>query len=579
MGAWYESAMFARVLYTDGTTDRIALEYSETGGLLTSSFPDGEDWNRILRIDYAPEMGQAQAGEPGYYVIPHGQESAGDSFLCRFRERENCEMVSKEFVMPMWGCTHPGGSFMATVSSMTYDYSLVTSVRDGIYTNYPRFCLEGRAPYEPIQVEYRLLGTEADYNDVALAYRRWRENRGEIQPYRDRAEHRSAARYTAESIYIRIRQGWKPVPPPVPEQTPENEPEMHVASTFRDVSDLLEAFQARDIDRAEFCLVGWNKSGHDGRWPQAFPVEERLGGEEELRKLTEKAKRMGYAMVCHTNSTDAYSIADVWKETDIIRREDGSKARNEQPWSGGDMYWVCPECGLRQARKLLPEIRRLGFSGTHYIDVISTVFPRACHDPEHPVNRRECVRIWNRILRTAKDTFGGISSEGGYDFAAPELDYGLYVSFGLKDCPLADDCIPLWQLVYHGYILSNPYTKTVNPTEEQLLKVTEYGGRPTFYYDSQFVTPDPDKDVNWMGAEDFHCHTRKEREESADYIARVYRWYRQVRYLQYVPMVRHEILPDGKRRVTYENGDVIMVDYGEKTAFLNGVKILPMQAS
>ena len=78
---------------------------------------------------------------------------------------------------------------------------------------------------------------------------------------------------------------------------PENEPEMHVASTFRDVSDLLDEFHKRGIDEAEFCLVGWNKSGHDGRWPQAFPVEEKLGGEEELRKLTEKAKRMGFRRV------------------------------------------------------------------------------------------------------------------------------------------------------------------------------------------------------------------------------------------------------------------------------------------
>ena len=84
----------------------------------------------------------------------------------------------------------------------------------------------------------------------------------------------------------------------------ETEPEMHVAATFDDVSELLDVFQAHGIDKAEICLVGWNKSGHDGRWPQPFPVEERLGGEEALKRLTAKARAMGYAMVCHTNSTD-----------------------------------------------------------------------------------------------------------------------------------------------------------------------------------------------------------------------------------------------------------------------------------
>jgi hypothetical protein len=42
--------------------------------------------------------------------------------------------------------------------------------------------------------------------------------------------------------------------------------------------------------RAQLCLVGWNQKGHDGRWPQIFPVEEALGGEEKLRRLIRKAR-------------------------------------------------------------------------------------------------------------------------------------------------------------------------------------------------------------------------------------------------------------------------------------------------
>ena len=42
-------------------------------------------------------------------------------------------------------------------------------------------------------------------------------------------------------------------------------------------------------------------------------------------------------------------------------------------------------------------------------------------------------------------------------------------------------------------------------------------------------------------------------------------------------MDRHEILPDGVRRVTYENGDQIVVDYHQKKAYLNGKQILPLE--
>lgn len=53
---------------------------------------------------------------------------------------------------------------------------------------------------------------------------------------------------------------------------------------------------------------------------------------------------------------------------------------------------------------------------------------------------------------------GGVGSGGGYDFAMEELDFALYVAYNLlSNTPrLADEIIPLWQLVYNGYSLSNP---------------------------------------------------------------------------------------------------------------------------
>ena len=70
---------------------------------------------------------------------------------------------------------------------------------------------------------------------------------------------------------------------------------------------------------------------------------------------------------------------------------------------------------------------------------------------------------------------------------------------------------------------------------------------------------------------------KRQRQSSAEWIARVYRWYEGIRHLQTLTMERHEILPDGVRRVTYENGDQIVVDYRQKKAYLNGKQILPLE--
>lgn len=159
---------------------------------------------------------------------------------------------------------------------------------------------------------------------------------------------------------------------------------------------------------------------------------------------------------------------------------------------------------------------------------------------------------------------GGFSSEGGYDFAAPDMDYGLYVSFGDKGCPLADKNIPLWHLVYHGYVMGNPYTTTVNPDKEDWLKIVEYGGRPAIYFYSQFVTPDGERG-NWMGSVDYACHTKEEREKSVSEIAVTYRAYQEIAYLQKEFMESHkEVAPD-IYQIIYSDGSIVEVDYNKKT--------------
>lgn len=573
----FREKLYARLILKDGAVREIPLEANLKGDTLCAQCPSLPDWSPVEAIEFAPGMGAACAGDEGCYVVPHGHgdTTIGDSILCRFREREDHTLVVAGPEMTMFGVLHPEGAFMAAIAGMTYEYELVVRVEKGRYACYPRVKLEGRAPYEPFRVEYVLLPRTADYNDVARAYRRWQIDHDNIVPLKERMAARPVLDYTAKSVYVRIRQGWKPVPTPVGEQTLENEPPMHVASTFEDVGKLMDEFRAAGIEKAEFCLVGWNIKGHDGRWPQIFPVEEALGGEAGLKKLTAKAAEMGYAITCHTNSTDAYSIADCWDPRDIMRTRDGRLDQNPTSWSGGNMYNLCPEAGLRQAREFLPRVKAMGFNGTHYIDVISTIPPRRCYHPDHPVNGRQWVEGMREILRLSRTIFGGISSEGGYDYCMPELDYGLYVSFGMKKpCPLADELIPLWQLIYHGFVLSNPYTTTVNPNGADLLKLLEYGGRPSFYYDSKFVTPDG-KRGNWMGEDDYHLATDKDRRESAAYVAKVAALYQQIAYLQEETMERHERAGD-VATVTYSDGSVLAVDYAAGSATLNGKVILEL---
>ena len=88
------------------------------------------------------------------------------------------------------------------------------------------------------------------------------------------------------------------------------------------------------------------------------------------------------------------------------------------------------------------------------------------------------------------------------------LDYGLYVSWPPVDDDMLDEIIPLWNIVYHGIILSNPTTDTVNfpiKDKKNLLTVAEYGARPSFYIYSKFMNGGNQDD--WLGVEDLTIGT------------------------------------------------------------------------
>lgn len=502
---------------------------------------------------------EALIGEFGYYVIAD-YEKLG-SYLCFFKEQEEKEFIIKQNLMPILGVKNQKGCFLVIVHGMKNAFYVRVGMKSGVYKIAARFQLDLELPYEDISFSIIDLGTAAEYSDMAVYYRDFQLKSGGCIPLEKRILENPYLSYAADSVQIRIRMGWKPAPPTVLEQTRENEPEMLAACSFERVKEIIDELKRQGVDKAELCLVGWNKSGHDGRWPEMFPVEEKLGGENALRELIKYAQDMGYQITCHTNSTDCYHIAEDFCEDIIVKKKDGSLSADELAWSGGKMYHLCPHKALEYVKRDLPKVADLGFKGIHYIDVMSVVPLRKCYDPNHMANPDDTEKIYRKIGNYSKELFGGFSSEGAFDFAADYLDYALYVSFGSCKENFFDREIPLWQIVYHGIVLSNPSTETVNypiKAPENHLKLIEYGGRPTFYFYSKFMTNSALTD--WLGKEDLGCGTDEELREAVKNIRSAYEEYKQTRYLQQKFITKHNY-KNGIAKVSYSDGSVIEVNY------------------
>lgn len=538
-----------------------------------SELPAGVEWVEVL-----PDFASAKVGEPGYYITP-------DGYLGSFRLQNGSCMVGGASVfygrnfMPVFGMKNPRATFVGIVASMRFEYDLHVRAKCGVYTISPRFHVSGFVPPDDLLIHYHLLtGREADYAGMARAYRNYQLARGVCKPVKERVKEHPELAYAAKSLEIRVRQGWKPAPSPVLEQTLATEPPMKAVVSFDRVGDILDALRKAGVERAELCLVGWNQKGHDGRWPQIFPVEEGLGGEARLRAVIEKAKAMGFQMVGHTNSSDGYRIADCWDEDLPVKQADGKPFTNAV-WSGGQMYALCPQ---RVWERFYPQdIRRvasLGFRGLHYIDVITILQPPRCRDVHHPCTPKESAVWFDRMLQSCKEHIGGVASEGAFDFACGNLDYVLYVYFnGLtgKRNPLHDRLIPIWQLVYNGIILSNPFTETVNAAAKDKLtrtKLAEFNGRPIYYFYSRFKADNR----NWMGDADLSCATEEELQQSAAWVKQGSDEFAARADLQLEFMEQHEQLAPEVFRTAFSNGAEIISNYGTTSFPYKGRVVEPV---
>ncbi len=515
-------------------------------------------------LDFCPDFLTSGIDAEGYVVAPRGTKEGG-TMLCRFTDNKpDCEYISDSNYMPIFGFKTSEDTIFAVVTGMTYEYKIVVGVKNGTYYIYPRFYLNGKNLYEDMTVEYHILPKGSDYNDMAALYRKLKNP----TPLKEKTDKSEEVKYAAESIELRIRMAWKPVPAPVLHQTPENEPEVIVGCTTKRAEQVLKAMKDAGIDKAEVCLVGVETKGHDGRWPQLLPIEETIGGQEGLEALCKFGQSLGYQMTVHTNSTDMYEIADCWSEDALVVNADGNYSTDSIPWGGGLPYHVCPQCMPDFTYPHLDIIKGMGFKGVHYIDVLSNFPPRGCYSDKHPSTARESAKAICDIAEKCREVFGGFASEGGFDFISDNMDYALYTSYNLcgEQHPICDETIPFWQLVFHGSILYNPSTETVNygiKDNKTQLKFIEYGGRPVGYINSKYVGEG--SCGNWMGEDDLLCATDEQLNESVKVLKRMYDEYKTLQHLVYELMIKHEKLAEGVYAVTYSDNTVITVDYNKNS--------------
>ena len=522
-------------------------------------------------LDVFADNAIAQKGDSGFWVLNRGE-------LGFFNKDKGAYRTLKQYMyLPYYAMKTPNETFIGVIDGMRFEFNVNVEVIDGIYRMYPRWHIAdiGVAPYENITITYYTLSKDADYNEMAKAYRKHRFAKNKrIKPLKERFKTQPHLEKMARSVPVRIGFASKKFD----RKTDNVDFYPNGAKPFVDekfgIKALREEYQVGGwkflhaipvlkhvkllgMDDISVCISGYQSGGGDGRCPTTFPICIEAGGEEALKQLIKAGQELGYIMDGHSNYTDAFTCSPDWSVDNICKSPSG-KLETNGAWTGGKAYNLCLVSAYDKLIKNdLKKIADLGFRGSHYIDVFTAVYPYRCCDKKHFATRKDVAKIQNKIAKQCRDLFGGFASECGFDHIIDKVDYINYVSAQMlskyvnknPSLEFVDKFVPFWELVYHDIVLHNTDKITQQViSQEHNLTLVEYGARPIFYT------------VN---------------KRNFDGIKKAYDQFIKLRHLMLEEMLSHKEVAMNIFVVSYANGEKIVVNKSNVAYVYNNVDIPP----
>jgi hypothetical protein len=461
-------------------------------------------------------------------------------------------------------------AFVAIIKGLVYEFSTMINVKDGKYEIFPHFHLKEiyTKPYEDIIIDFtHFEGKDANYSAMGREYRKYQLERGEVKPLKQRILGNETLQNTVESVYLKtqmatfmreaetgMNRGWH--------WKSEEDPPIQKIRDFDNIQWFMKKLKEAGVEKIDIILTNWNWRSN-GRNPISSIAEPELGGNAKCKETTALAKKLGYRIAPHMLHTENYTISPAFDKNDIALDHEGQY--KGYMGMGGKGFNPC----FKQVyhKYVLPSydtMAKLGFNLMH-IDVTSAIVPYDCHHIEHFSTREETAEYMNKVGMLSDAFFNVWSSECGMDQVANTMDYALYISgypnyLGRKHF-LMDTMVPIWQIAYHGIILSNPFINTIDynchwqksksSIANNRLKMVEFGGRPSYY---------------WAINKNCDFGVLKE----------AYDEYEKRKHLQYEFMEYHGKLADNVFITRYSDKTRIVCNYGKEPYNYKGVEVKPM---
>lgn len=407
-----------------------------------------------------------------------------------------------------------------------------------------------------------LAGDDADYSGMARAYRRWLLEAGWLR----RAIPDDFAGYLDLSLFMGIEK------PMVLGRS------FVTMTTFEQAQQILEDLRRRGVERVELTLMGWNARGFMGSPPERLPPEPHLGGAEGLRRLSAYAREHGVGLwlydqfVWVARGARGYSA-----RSDVVRKATREPVGFSRLLSlvpaltrEQEYLMLSPYAALRVAARDVPAMASFGITGIVDENLASLLYRD--YNPGRPMSRREFAEAMRELAEVYRKNGLKVGAMNGNAYMLAQIDRLWNVPMESSQFLFADETVPFFQMVVHGYV---PYSGETHEAgnlradpARMKLRTIEFGALPRYVLTAEDTAKLAD---TW-----FSSLYSSRYDDWADAAVEEYReMVGKLGFLQAIPIHSHRRLDDGVYEVLYEDQSRVVVNYRESPLTLPDGTVVP----
>lgn len=590
----------------------IPLEYRLSGDAINVSIPtckvEEHGGGFLFRIHVLRNFAAAGTNEEGYFLVPNGSGSliyfnngktkaqdysqfvyGIDPLLSQYLVLENTENAR----LPLFGISRKESGILATIEegeSLAAIYASVAGKVNSYNYAYSGFQIRGYdtlAMFGQTGAEAELPILEKQFYDLNLTVRYTfleKENAnysGMARYFRERLEREGILKTVEQTdsipFYMDLIGGVARTGYILGKQYDEVFP----MTTFKEAGEIVEDLYNNNVSNLVMNYQGWFNSGYYHDAANKIKVVRKLGGKSGLKTLTNKIESLGgrlyaevsFQKVPFTSEGYKYSVesSKYYGSGYVVT---GGQVNPMTYFQGSSMGFVETKYNLvspkflpRYVSKFADKVTKYNISGITLKDLGDIL--QSDKKRTEGINREQAKLVVMDQFEKLSATNKNIMVNGGNFYSLTFSDDIINAPIGHNTFPIVDEEVPFYEMVIHGLVnytgsainLLDAYKK-----EDFVLRLIEYGASPHYTFTYKDTSEMKYTGLNMLNSTKFSVW----REDAIE----VYKEVNEaLKHVTNAKIIEHEIISDGLKKVTYDNGITFYMNQSNKDITYNGITL------